>query len=148
MREVSQVNQKLFFLMPVLLLMISCNPTVLPSFRPTELQVARISKLPDNHFPPFSRKITQAVSVQRLYMAALALPHPSGGVINCPNDAGLDYQLRFQSGKQTRQMDMDPGGCASINVANNDRRVATPAFLTLFAQTVGIPRSQLWPEPD
>ena len=117
--------------------------------QPTTLQVTRMSTLPDNHYPPLSRTITNSNSVQKLYNAALALPKASAtGAQSCPADIGLIYHLSFlQNGKLIREMYLGPTGCPYILVNKNDMRPLTQSFESLFMQTLGISSHQLVPEP-
>lgn len=137
--------------LPMLLLAAGCSVSRAASTspQPTILQVTRQSTLPDNHFPPLSRTITNSGSVQKLYTAALSLPKGSDtGAHSCPADIGLIYHLSFlQNGKLMREMDLGPTGCPYILVSKNDMRPLTRSFESLFMQTLDISFHQLVPEP-
>lgn len=142
---------KVLLLMPVLLLVFACSSSsdTSTSFKPTTLQVVRSSTLPGNSFPPLSRTITNSNAVQKLYDAALALPNVSTtGTRSCPGADGLIYHLRFLQNKtHVQQMDIGPTGCPWIIVNKDDMRVPDQTFFSLFAQTLGIPPSQVIPAP-
>ena len=142
---------RFFFLVLPLLLVSGCGFVQTASAAgepPTTLQVQRINHLPGNRYPPFSpRTITDQQAVQRLYAAAQALPPLNrSGIMHCPVDLALDYQLDFSRG-QTRMQEivLHPTGCSSVEFGKNDARKLTPAFEQLFMQTVGI--SKLVPGP-
>jgi hypothetical protein len=141
----------LLFFMLIPLLVAGCSTGYATSVapQPTTLQVTRVSTLPDNHFPPLSRTITNTDDVKRLYEAALALPKGSTtGAHSCPADIGLIYHLNFlQNGKLLREMDLGPTGCPYILVSKTDMRPLTRSFESLFMQILGISFHQLIPEP-
>ena len=115
---------------------------------PTMLQVERATHT-SNDFTPFSRTATNAEKVQTLYNAALALPKETTGTEHsCPADHGLIYHLRFlQNGTLIQQMDLGASGCNYLLVGKDDMRAVSDTFITLFAQTMQVPRSQILVNP-
>jgi hypothetical protein len=110
---------------------------------PTSLQVSFVNRIPANHyrsFPP--RTVVDSQAVQKLYTAALGLPHPKHvSVMNCPVDLGLEYHLRFfDQHTLMQEMILYPTGCASLLLGQDDSRVLTTSFLQLFEQTIGVPK--------
>jgi hypothetical protein len=111
------------------------------------LRVTRNSSVGPNHFPAFSRNINDSASVTRLYNAIQALPLMSG-IYNCPADDGLQYQLAFSfSSSSKQQMILDAAGCQQISINQSTARLTNEAFWSLFAQTLGVPKSALFPPP-
>jgi hypothetical protein len=143
---------KLFFLIfPFLLTLVSCGTVSVASTSPlpTKLQVERVTHT-INYFSPFSRTITKAQSVQVLYNAALALPEPlTTGARSCSGGYGLTYHLHFsQNGMSAQQMDLKPSGCGDVLIiGKNDTRAVSKAFITSFAQTMGVSLSQIIVNP-
>ena len=133
----------------LLLLLIICVSAALPkSTQPTTLLVTRSSASPVNNFPPLTREVKDANTVQQLYDAIHALPKASTGIRYCPIDAGLIYHIHFSNGTTLlEQIDMDTGGCQWVRLSKQDVRQPTETFLLLFAKTIGVPRSILDPIP-
>lgn len=106
---------------------------------PTILEVTRSSTMPRNHLPPFSRTITDASAIQKLYTAAQNLP--KAGVHNwmCPLGSTVIYHVRFLESKRVlQQWNMDAIGCYAIVLHKGDLRQPDSAFVSLFAKTVGL----------
>ncbi|HKV59332.1 MAG TPA: hypothetical protein VJO32_13660 [Ktedonobacteraceae bacterium] len=137
------------FVLALLPLLIICVSAALPkSGQPTILQVTRSSASAANNFPPLTREVKDANAVQQLYGAIHALPKARTGIRYCPIDVGLIYHIYFSNGTTLlEQMDMDTGGCQGVRLSKQDVRQPTEAFLSLFAQTIGVPRSTLAPIP-
>lgn len=122
----------------------------LPPQTVTSLHVIRTSAFPANRIPPFERTASDAIKVQRLYNALMALPAFPSGTFSCPVDFGVVYHLTFfhQSAIALRA-DVKPDGCqgVSFNGANRGTKwVATsPQFWVLFADTLDVPESAVYP---
>ena len=112
----------------------------------TSLHVIRTSAFPANHIPPFERTATDPAKVQRLYNALLALPTPPPGIF-CPIDFGVAYHLTFfNRGVTILQATVKPDGCRSVSLSNGKSRWAySDTFWTLFADTLGVPESVVYP---
>jgi hypothetical protein len=133
--------QKYILFLTILLLTAGCSAIDAKAATPvpTILEVTRSSTIPQNHLPPFSRTITNASAVQRLYMAAQSLP--KAGVHNwmCPVGSTVVYHVRFLAGKTVvQQWNMDAIGCYAIMLHKGDLRQPNPAFVSLFAKTIGL----------
>ncbi len=103
-----------------------------------------------NHYPPLNHTTTNTDAIQTLYKAALALPKASltGRVHSCPSAYDLFYHLRFyENGTLVDSMDMNPSGCPYLLIEKKDMRSVSKSFVSLFAQTVGIPQSQVDIQP-
>jgi hypothetical protein len=143
---------KLLYIVPLLLLLlVGCglSPVTATVPMPGSLQVSRDTGT-SNHFPPFKRTVTKVSAVQTLYKAALALPKNSktGRAHSCPSADDLIYHLFFyQNGVLIENMDMNPSGCPYIAINKNDMRPLSQAFIKLFAQTIGVPLSQVDIQP-
>ncbi len=111
------------------------------------LFVARTSDLAPNHFPSFEKTIDDLASVTRLYDAIKMLPS-SQGVYSCSLDDGLQYQLVFAlpgAGKQ--QIIVSASGCRIVTLNKSDFRMSNEAFWPLFAQTLRVSETELFPRP-
>jgi len=102
------------------------------------LHVVRIVTIPSD-YRAFSRTIRDATTVRQLYQAAIALAKAPSGIINCPNDIGLVYQLNFQQGESTQQMNLHASGCQFLSISQTDIRQTTPSFRALVAHVIGLP---------
>lgn len=125
------------------------SPT-LTSQTVTSLFVIRTGGFPLNHIPPFQRTATDAAKVQRLYNALLALPAFPPGTFSCPADFGVAYHLTFfNQSVIALQATVKPDGCEGVSFNGTTqwtKWVATsPQFWTLFADTLGVPESVVYP---
>lgn len=113
----------------------------------TSLHVIRTSAFPQNHIPPFERTATDAAKVQHLYNALLALPTPPPGPLFCPVDFGVAYHVTFfNQSVIVLQATVKPDGCRSVSLSNGKSRWAySDTFWTLFADTLGVPESVVYP---
>jgi hypothetical protein len=94
--------------------------------------------------------VNDATKAQRLYDAVRALPQPTGdGIISCPIDFGISYQLNFRSdsGVQLTAI-FQGGGCRALYVGGNHGYTTDAAFWRLLADTFGISQEQLFPAPS
>lgn len=133
--------QKYILLLTILLLVTgySTIDTKAAAPAPTILEVTRSSTIPQHYLPPFSRTITNASAVQKLYTAAQNLP--KAGVHNwmCPIGSTVIYHVQFLVGKTVlQQWNMDAIGCYAIVLHKGDLRQPNPAFVSLFARTIGL----------
>jgi hypothetical protein len=91
--------------------------------------------------------------VQRLLNALSALPAYPSGIIHCPADFGVVYHITFQGqaflgGQATIQA----GECQGMSFNRTGRwaqwAATSPQFWSLFADTLGVPESALFPAPQ
>lgn len=126
----------------LVLLLAGCMGTVADR-EPTLLHVVRpgLVGYHQQQVAPFDRTVRDAAAVQRLYTAALALPRPSHPPVPCTYDWGLVYHLTFLEGtSQLQQMDVQPLNCNHlVNLSQTDVRQTDQSFLTLLANTIGLP---------
>lgn len=125
----------------LVLLLAGCMGTAADQ-EPTLLHVVRpgLVGYHQQQVAPFDRTVRDAAAVQQLYAAALALPRPSQYPLPCTNDWGLVYHLTFLKGtSQLQQMDVQPLGCHWVYLSQTDVRQADQSFLTLLANTIGLP---------
>ncbi len=150
-------KQWLICLILPLILLSGCGLTLTSAANaveePTILQVQRVNTETENHYLPFApRTITNQQLVQHLYHAMQALPQfstpDSPGSLSCPREIGVQYQLVFLHEHSVMQKAIyDPSGCSRIWIGQNDVRAADKPFAQLFAQTIGIPETDLVPVP-
>lgn len=119
-----------------------CGSSVLsasPSTKPTALYVARIHTIP-SYYHNFNRTIADASAIQQLYHAALALPKViPGKVMECPDDAGVVYDLTFELPSTTSHMELDANGCELLTISKTDVRITNPTFTVLVVHVIGVP---------
>ena len=107
---------------------------------PTTLYVTRTEGLPGYDFAPLDMTVSDVTTVQNLYQAAYALPHPASGTYNCPADIGLTYHLEFFEGDTSvQQMDFNATGCEVLQITQDDIRMTNSAFRELLRKALGIP---------
>src|SRR5579885_817037 len=150
-------KQWLLCLILPLILLSGCSLTLTSATNavevPTILQVQRVNTETENHYLPFApRTITNQQTVQHLYNAMEALPQfsspDSPGSLSCPRDTYVKYQLVFLHDHSIIQKALyDPSGCPRIWIGQNDVRATDKSFARLFALTIGIPESDLAPQP-
>lgn len=107
--------------------------------QPTSLHITRPAT---NGYPSLTRTIQNQASVQQLYQAALVLPKPSTGVLQCSDDLGVIYQLDFVQGTTSLQnMTLQASGCEFIYLGPGlqNARLTNNTFQSLFLKTVGEP---------
>ena len=93
--------------------------------------------------------VNDTTKAQRLYDAVRALPPPIGdGIISCPIDFGISYQLTFRSdsGVQLTAI-FQGGGCRALYIGGNHGYTTDATFWRLLADTFGISEEQLFPAP-
>lgn len=132
--------QRCILLLTILVLVAGCGAidTKAAAPQPTTMEVMR-STIIANHLPPFSRTITDASAVQRLYTAAQSLPKAGVHRWLCPLPSTVVYHVRFLEGKTVlQQWNMDAIGCSVIVLHKGDPRQLNSAFVSLFAKTVGL----------
>jgi hypothetical protein len=136
-----------FILASLLLLLLTSCGNILPStpthtFQPTTLRVVRPKSTLGYSYPALDRTITNATTTLQLYQMALALPPFTSGIINCPADFGVEYQLTFSQPSQTPQhMTLDASGCQFLTIASPPQhaRFSNDAFRNLLAHMIGLP---------
>lgn len=135
--------QKSVLLLTILLFVAGCGITDSKAAAPapTIMEVTRSSMNTQDHLPPFSRTITDANAVQKLYTAAQNLPKAGVHRWMCPLPSTIVYHVRFLEGKTVlQQWNMDAIGCSVIVLHKGDPRQLNSAFVALFARTVGLAR--------
>lgn len=106
------------------------------------LHVWRDNGLDRTSMPAFDRWICDSATVQQLYDAAYARPHPiAGAIYHCSINIGLVYHLVFlQAGAPVQRMDLEADGCEWLHILPNDTRFggnASPLGV-LLAQALGL----------
>jgi len=137
-------SRKIVALLLVLLVLAGCDTA--QSAKVSILQVAR----PAGNFPPFSKTVKDATSVQHFYNLAYALPSPPSGTVNCPADNGTIYNLTFLNGTTLVQtMVLQASGCERLLMTNNSQnmRMTNPAFEAAFLKLIGLPSLIPYPTP-
>lgn len=113
--------------------------------QPDTVRVTRMSHI--NTFPPLDVTVRDAAKAQRLYAAIKALP-PFETTVSCPEDTDLEYHLSFLRGDaQVALITINATGCSSVVLAPRDLRGPTPAFWTLFANTLNVSEPAIFPSP-
>jgi hypothetical protein len=111
-----------------------------PAF--TSLSVVRDGGFPGNHVPPFAATTTDSGRIGKLYHAFLTLPKFPTGVMSCPADFGMQYQLAFtETNGAVLHATVKPDGCEGATMDELGSRWAAPdgAFWQTFADTCGVP---------
>ena len=115
------------------------NAVPQPTAEPAMLQAVR----PYNSIldlPAFSRCVSDAARVQRLYAAALALPPKGDRVYACPKSWGITYQLIFLAdGVIVGMMTQEADGCGFLHLSQTDIRLTDGPFRQQVADTIGLP---------
>lgn len=133
---------KLLFgmLLLVMLVLAGCSSGSAGTAKPTMLHVTRTDALPGYHFAPLDVTIQDVTTVQNLYQAAYALPHPPSGTANCGADIGLVYHLEFFQGTSSvQQMSLDATGCQLLQIGQDDVRFGNETFRELLRKAIGVP---------
>jgi hypothetical protein len=87
---------------------------------------------------PARVSITNASRARTVATAACRLPHFPPGVVNCPADVTLRYQLQFgTSDRRQLRAIADPFGCQSVTGAGPIRR-ADSTFWRALGRAVGV----------
>lgn len=148
---------RVFFLIGIIFLLSACGTvgavgTAAPaptrsggqSSTPTAmvLQVVRAPSTRLNPaYPGLQRTITDTATVNQLYQMALALPSAPPGIIHCPVDFDVTYQLTFNQGPQgQQQMTLDATGCRFLHLAADPyhTKASTEAFRAQLARMLGV----------
>jgi hypothetical protein len=108
--------------------------------KPTMLHITRTEELSGYDFPPLDVTVRDVTTVQQIYQAAYALPHPASGKYYCPLDIGLTYHLEFfQDDVSVQSMDLDALGCQFLQIEHDDIRITNSAFRESLRKLIGIP---------
>jgi hypothetical protein len=88
-----------------------------------------------------------AAKAQQLYDAVRALQQPTGdGIMSCPIDFGISYQLTFRSDSEVQLTAiLQGGGCRTLYIGGNHGYITNAAFWRLLADTFGVSEEQLFP---
>jgi hypothetical protein len=94
--------------------------------------------------PPFSKTITDLSAVEKLYAEIAALPLFPAGPVNCPNDVGIRYHLKFYSGTALLLVaDDKPTGCPSVQLSDGSiRSDADGSFANDLSRVLGFSSRQ------
>ncbi len=69
--------------------------------------------------------VTSAAAARAVATAVCALPAQPGGIVNCPNDLGIGYQLRFAAGRHHFHLvTLQATGCEIVSGAGKPRTIA------------------------
>ena len=69
--------------------------------------------------------VTSAAAARAVATAVCALPAQPGGIVNCPNDLGIGYQLRFAAGRHHFHLvTLQATGCEIVSGAGKPRAIA------------------------
>ncbi len=148
-RKMSYHMSTICALCSLMLLLISCGTTWSGSSGPEKhlLIVTRTTAVSHNHFPSFNKQIDDLASVTHLYNVIQSLPPMHKGYA-CPADNGLQYQLAFSlPSVSEQQWTLAGSGCRQIRLNQSHSFLTTDEFWSLFAQTLGISESDLFPPP-
>lgn len=141
------------FLVLSVLLLAACSGTSTQTARtagtagpsPTLVRIARTSYI--NTFPPLDVTVRDAAQAQHLYTAIKALP-PFVTRVSCPADTDLEYRMTFlHAAVPLALVVINATGCPSVVLGPHDLRGPTPAFWALFAATLNVPASAVFPQP-
>jgi hypothetical protein len=88
--------------------------------------------------------VTSAAQARAVATAVCALPAQPGGIVNCPNDLGTGYQLRFTAGgHHFHVVKLQTTGCEIVSGAGQPRTIARSAgFWAVLGQAMRL-HSQL-----
>lgn len=112
---------------------------------PDAVHVLRTSRI--NHFRPLDVIVGDYTKVRQLYTMIRMLP-PFVSSVSCPMDTDLEYHMTFFEAQATvATVTFNAEGCKSVALSMHDLRDPTPAFVSLFATTIGIPESDLFVQP-
>jgi hypothetical protein len=68
--------------------------------------------------------VTSAVDARAVATALCALPAQPGGIVNCPNDLGIGYQLRFAAGRHHfHVVTLQTTGCEIVSGVGKPRTI-------------------------
>jgi hypothetical protein len=95
---------------------------------------------------PADVTVTSAAEAQMVAKALCALPLQSTGIVNCPADLGISYQLRFAAdGRHFPVVTVASTGCEVVSGAGKLRTIATaPGFWAVLGTAMRLhsPASQ------
>lgn len=105
---------------------------------PTRVTIARYRASIIDH-PSLQRTITNPHTVHRLFRLLSAMPPFPRGVMHCPVDFGVSYNLTFYRGSVTDMVaKVDAAGCQGATVNGQQRWAARGPFFSVLSKTLGI----------
>jgi hypothetical protein len=116
----------------------------------TSFHIVRTEPYPDGYLAPFAHTVTDAHQAVKVYEALQALPAYPKGIMYCPIDFGVRYQVTFFSGaSKVSWATLEPGGCEAVKLADGSVRWAAThqEFWQTLAAAVGVPVAALFPMP-
>jgi hypothetical protein len=103
--------------------------------------VRRVVSLPANH-PRFSIPPVIAVSsgdAQHVAQLICGLPKFPLGMLSCPVDVGIGYDVEFALGRASGSVALDPWGCEAVRGAITVRSASSEAFWHGLGAAIGLP---------
>lgn len=96
----------------------------------TQLEVARLNSLPQNHITfSFPARVVVASPARAQAVATVLCGLPVDPSVNCPADLGVSYWLYFSPARlDLAPVEADPAGCADISGLGVPARWALPRF--------------------
>ncbi len=134
-----------FFLIGILFLLVACGSTSSSTTSASEKVALLVVRSPSTigyNYPALTDAFANTTSIKQLYQMALALPDVPSGIMNCPADFGVEYQLTFLLIAPTpQQMTLDATGCQLLHISSDSRhpRVSSAAFRALLTSILHIP---------
>ena len=124
----------------LLFLLVGCGLNQAESHSATKPTILRVVRINMNRYapqyPPFSKTIQDASTVQYLYQRAYTLLFPPKESCS-PSTGSLVYRLDFYQGTHLLQeMNLGVTGCAFLSFSATDFRVPDQAFLQTFRQSL------------
>ncbi|HXY43810.1 MAG TPA: hypothetical protein VEH29_06460 [Acidimicrobiales bacterium] len=104
--------------------------------------VDRVVALPQNH-PTFSFPavvpIESAAAAQQVAELLCSLPAFPRGVMSCPVDVGISYNIVFSVGASSETVSVNPWGCEGVSGDISPRWLATsPSFWSELGSAMGL----------
>ena len=124
------------------------------ALRAKEGQIAYVYFQPETdiseNVPPSHNVLLEVPSkAQDIYDTTLSLPRPPSGVMSCPADFGVYYDLQFFAADDSlvAEVQVQPGGCENATFVESDLTLqadGSPYFATL-ASDLGLEEKDIYP---
>lgn len=125
----------------VALILTSCS-------RPAPVVVTSAHVIETNASLPLDRTVRDAAKAQRLYDVVQAQPKFPPGPVSCSVNWSKAYKLTFyRDGASVSFAFVQPDGCRAIMLPKRDVRLSQDQFWEVFADALGVPVSDLSPQP-
>lgn len=122
----------------IVFVLASCTST---NKQPDKLVVKRLDPLHQSD-KPFEKSIEDSEEINKLYDKILSLPSFPNGIISCPADNGVQYELTFaHEGKTISTAIVNALGCQGVAMNNKTYWAMEPkgnGFRTLLEQVIGL----------